>query len=110
MSKRKRVPAIYEFISEGSVESLRDLCNKALESVAKGEWSEVYINYEYDEEGDDDNDCLAIVGERMETDKEMKERIKLEKLDAKKQAKYDRVNEKAERETYERLKAKFEGK
>jgi hypothetical protein len=110
VSKRQRVPAIYEFISEGSVESLRDLCNKALESVAKGEWSEVYINYEYDEEGDGYNDCLAIVGERWETDAEMKERLKIEERQKKLDKKIKKDREDADRAIYEQLKKKFEGK
>ena len=91
-----------------SLAKLAKLVEKAQKAQEKGEWSKVHLGEWYDE--DTGSYDIALIGERMETDKEMKERIKLEKLDAKEQAKYDRENEKAERETYERLKAKYEGK
>ena len=91
-----------------SLAKLAKLVEKAQKAQESGEWSKMRLDEWYDE--DTGNYDIALIGQRMETDKEMKERIKLEKLDAKEQAKYDRENEKAERETYERLKAKFEGK
>jgi hypothetical protein len=90
------------------LDKLAKLVEKAQKAQEKGEWSKVRLDEWYDE--DTGSFDIALVGERMETEKEMKARLKLEKLDAKERAKYDRENEKAERETYERLKAKFEGK
>ena len=91
-----------------SLSKLAKLVEKAQKAEEKGEWKNLIIDYWYDE--DDGVDFPAIVGEREETEKEMKARLKQEKLDEQEEEKYNREREKAERETYERLKAKYEGK
>jgi hypothetical protein len=125
MSQRQRVVDVYTYIEEGSIERLRDTCNYILDAVAKGEWTDVYINYEFDDLNEDDR--LAIVGSRWETDGEMKKRLKREKEEEKKleqkiRLKREKEEEKKleqkikvdkeanERKMYEKLKKKFEGK
>lgn len=95
-----------------SLAKLAKLVEKAQKAQEKGEWSKVRLDEWYDD--DTGNYDIALVGERMETEKEMKERIKQEKLDAKEEELYAKEQakeqEEGERKTYERLKAKFEGK
>ena len=91
-----------------SLAKLAKLVEKAQKAQEKGEWSKVHLGEWYDE--DTGSYDIALIGERMETDKEMKERIKQEKLDAKEEELYTKEQEEGERKTYERLKAKFEGK
>ena len=118
MSERQTFEACFaNLIDYGSDEDmslakLAKLVEKAQKAQEKGEWSKVHLGEWYDE--DTGSYDIALIGERMETDKEMKERIKQEKLDAKEEELYAKEQakeqEEGERKTYERLKAKFEGK
>ena len=91
-----------------SFTKLAKLVEKAQKAEEKGEWKNFTIDYWYDEH--DGSDDLAIVGERKETEKEMKARLKQEKLDAQEEARYAKERENDERKLYEQLKKKYEGK
>lgn len=91
-----------------SLAKLAKLVEKAQKAEEKGEWKNLIIDHWYD--GDVGIGYPAIVGKREETEKEMKARLKKEKLDAKEEEWYTKEQEEGERKTYERLKAKFEGK
>lgn len=113
MSERQMVEDCFASLYDNggyiiSFAKLAKLVEKAQKAQEKGEWKNLIIDYWYDEY--DGSDDLAIVGERKETDKEMKERLKQEKLDQQDEARYAKEREKAEREQYEKLKKKYGGK
>jgi hypothetical protein len=110
MSKRHKVYTVFEFLGceVRDVEKMRDACNRALEAVAKGEWFDVHFDYEYN--GDGAHEAISIVGHRLETDKEMKQRLEQEKRFRKEDEKFKKQQEDNERKMYEALKKKFEGK
>jgi len=91
-----------------SLAKLAKIVEKAQKAEKNGEWKKLAIDYWYNE--DDGTDHPAVVGEREETEKEMKARLKEEKLDAQQEELYAKEQEEAERKTYERLKKKYEGK
>ena len=91
-----------------SLAKLAKLVEKAQKAQESGEWSKMRLDEWYDE--DTGSFDIALIGERMETEKEMKARLKQEKLDEKEEELYIKEQEEGERKTYERLKAKFEGK
>lgn len=91
-----------------SLSKLAKLVEKAQKAEEKGEWSDIRIDEWYDEETG--YDYPALVGERKETEKEMKARLKQEKLDEQEEARYAKERENDERKLYEQLKKKYEGK
>lgn len=89
-----------------SLDKLAKIVGKAQKAQESGEWKKIRLDDWYDE--DDDAYHVCLVGDRQETEKEMKARLKQEKLDAQEEEKYNREREKAERELYERLKKKYQ--
>lgn len=112
MSQRETFEDCFAFVLKYqdpiSLDKLAKLVGKAQKAQESGEWKKIRLDDWYDE--DDDSYHVCLVGQRQETDKEMKARLKQEKLDEQEEEKYNREREKAERETYERLKKKYEGK
>jgi hypothetical protein len=112
MSKREKIYGIFEWLENRSIKEMRDIFNKAVEAEENKEWFDLYIDMEYNDDGD--GESMAIVGLRLETDADMKKRLEQEKRLKKEDEKFKKQQkakqEAQERKMYKALKKKFEGK
>lgn len=107
MSDKKRVTDEFGVIEDGmSLDSIRDLCDSAINST---EWINCRLEVKW-ADSEYDADRYVIEGERWETDKELAKRLKEQEKARAYKAKQKAYKEASERQQYERLKKKFEGK
>lgn len=88
-----------------SVEELATLLENARCAMIDGSWREIYFNNEiyYD------SSSASLVGKRLETDQEFKDRLAKEAKEKIKKSKQETIKAEKEKAEYERLKKKFEG-